>query len=226
MSTKVISGEQGSVFQRWELPMVENVSGAVADAKEDKAPGLLTAEQIERIQNQAYKEAYDAGFQEGRQTGMATGQGEVDRKTQLLDGLLASLAQPLQELDNEVEQELTQLALAVARQLLRRELKADPGQVAAIVHEALAALPVGSREVRVCLHPDDAALVSEVLAQSEAERNWSLIDDPGLTRGDCRILTATSRIDATLERRLATVVAQLFGGEREQDAESPVVGTD
>lgn len=226
MPTKVISGEQGSAFQRWELPMVEDVSGAVANAKEDKAPGLLTAEQIERIQNQAYKEAYESGFQEGRQAGMATGQAEVDRKAQLLDSLLASLGQPFQELDEAVEQELTQLALAIARQLLRRELKADPGQIVAIVHEALAALPVGSREVRVCLHPDDAALVGEVLVPREAERNWSLMDNPALARGDCRILTETSQIDATLESRLATVVAQLFGGEREQDAESPSAETD
>jgi flagellar assembly protein FliH len=178
----------------------------------------MTAEQIERIQAQAYKEAYDAGFQEGRQAGMAAGQGELDNKSAMLETMLQSLAQPFRQLDDSVEQQLVSLALAIARQLVRRELKADPGQVMGVVHEALSVLPVGSREVKVCLHPEDAAFVRELIASSENERTWTLMEDPTLLRGDCRILTETSQVDASLERRLAAVVSQLFGGERQQDA--------
>jgi flagellar assembly protein FliH len=215
---KLITKNDSANFQRWNLPIVEDVSGAVANAKEDKAPGLMTAEQIERIQAQAYKEAYDSGFKKGHQQGMQAGQSEIARQSQLLEASLQSLTQPFRQLDDDVEQELVSLALAVARQLVRRELKADPGQVVAVVHEALAALPIGSREVKVCLHPDDVITVGELIATTDAERNWSLLDDASLDRGDCQILTETSKIDATLERRLTAVVSQLFGGQREQDS--------
>lgn len=215
--SRIITRDSTENFQRWELPMVEDVSAAVANAKEDRASGLMTAEQIERIQAQAFKEAYDAGFTQGRQEGMAAGQSEINNSMQLLNNLLDSLGQPFKQLDDDVEQELVSLALAVARQLVRRELKTDPGQVIGVVHEALAVLPIGLRDVRVCLHPDDVVLTRDALSRLEVERSWSLVDDPSLLRGDCRILTETSQVDATLERRLAAVVSQLFGGDRGED---------
>jgi flagellar assembly protein FliH len=215
--SKIIDKEISGGFQRWELPLVEDVSGAVADAKKDKTSGLMTAEQIERIQAQAHKEAYDEGFNEGRQAGLKAGEAEVRRQSSLLGKLLDSLERPFCELDGEVEEELLQLAFGIARQLVRRELKADPGQVIAVVQEAIAALPVASRHVRVHLHPDDVRLIGESLSVSDGERHWTLVEDLTLARGDCRVLSENSQVDATLERRIAALVTQLMGGDREND---------
>jgi flagellar assembly protein FliH len=216
--SKVISRDTTHGFERWDLPIVEDVSAAVKDAKHGKAPGLMTAEQIERIQKQAFKEAYDAGFQQGRQEGMASGKGEVEYKGKLLAELLDSLTHPFEQLDESVEQQMVSLSLAIARQLVRRELKIDPGQVIGVVHEALAVLPVGSQDVKVCLHPDDVVLMREAIMLSEADRDWCLVEDPSLARGDCRILTKVSQVEATLEKRLTAVVSKLLGGERERDS--------
>ncbi len=215
--SKVISKETTQDYQRWDLPIVEDVSAAVENAKHGKAPGLMTAEQIERIQAQAFKEAYDAGYEKGRREGMASGKTEVDNQRKLLDNLLQSLSRPFEELDETVEQQLVSLSLAIARQLVRRELKADPGQIVGVVQEALAVLPVGSQNVKVCLHPDDVKFVREAMSQSEPDRSWTLANDSSLKRGDCRILTEVSQIEATLEKRLTTVVSKLLGGEREKD---------
>ncbi len=200
--------------------MVEDISAAVANAKGDRSPGLMTAEQIERIQNQAYKEAYETGFAKGRDEGMASGRAEIVRNGQLLDDLLESLAQPFEKLDNDVMQQLVSLSAAMTRQLVRRELTIDASQIVGVVQEALAVLPVGSREVKVCLHPDELQVMRETFTKSEAERSWVLVADPGLSRGDCRILTETSLIDATLDKRLAAITSQLLGGEREADKDT------
>jgi len=214
---KLISKKSTERYQRWEMPMVEDVSGAVANAKDDRTPGLMTAEQIERIQNQAYKEAYEAGFEKGRREGMAAGKDEIVRNSQLLDDLLQSLSQPFEKLDDDVTQQLVSLSVAISRQLVRRELKIDAAQIVGVVQEAVAVLPVGSRDVKVCLHPDDVKMMRETLAKTETERTWKLVDDPSLSRGDCRVMTETSLIDATLEKRLAAIASQLLGGERETD---------
>jgi len=200
--------------------MVEDVSGAVANAKDDKAPGLMTAEQIERIQNQAYKEAYEAGFAKGREEGMMSGRDEIAHNGQLLDSILHSLSKPFEKLDEDITQQLVSLSVAISRQLVRRELKIDASQIVGVVQEAIAVLPVGSREVKVCLHPDDVRVMYEILTKTKMESNWELLNDPGLSRGDCRILTETSRIDATLEKRLTAIASQLLGGERESDKNS------
>ena len=67
------------------------------------------------------------------------------------------------------------------------------------------------------LHPEDLELVKTKLSTSEPESYWRLMEDPTLSRGDCKVLTDTSTIDATLERRLSSLVANMLGGEREQD---------
>ena len=58
----------------------------------------------------------------------------------------------------------------------------------------------------------------EHLAPTESERAWVIVEDPVMARGGCRITTATSRVDARLETRLAAILSELMGTERQGDA--------
>jgi flagellar assembly protein FliH len=162
------------------------------------------------LQDEAYKEAFEQGLREGREAGRAEVRVQVER----LSGLFHDLAKPFELLDAEVERELLSLAMALARQIVRRELKTDPTQIIGIIRDAIAALPVAARDVRVHLHPEDATIVRENLAPTESERAWAIIEDPVMARGGCQITTATSRIDARLETRLTAIVSELMGTER------------
>ena len=135
----------------------------------------------------------------------------------LLEQLLGAFANPFEELDEGVEQQLAQLAMLVARQLVRRELKTDPGQVIAVVRAALAELPLASRDIRLALHPDDIGLVREALSMGEDEQRIRIVEDPVQSRGGCRVETDTSQIDASVESRLNAIIAQVLGGERQTD---------
>lgn len=195
-----------------------------AKAHREPIPRLPTAEEIEAIQRAAFEEARELGLRQGHAEGLASGQAEIARRAATLERLISALARPFDELDAQVEHELVQLAITLAQALVRRELRLDPGQVVAVVQEALAALPVASRKVRVCLHPEDLPLVAEALPGHNADdvdADWRLQEDLSLRRGDCRIQSEHSLIDASMEKRLAAVVAQLAGGEREDDATMP-----
>lgn len=206
-----------TAYQRWELP---NVGPATSGAQRLPA-GPLTAAQVEAMQVQAYSEAasdgrksgYEAGFKEGQAAAQAQMEVHLDR----IRGMLDYLARPLAAFDDSLEESLLALSMTVAQQLVRRELRTDPGEIVAAVREALAALPAARRDVRLLLHPEDVVLVREALAVDEREPSWRIIEDPLVTRGGCRVEAADSRIDATVENRLATVVAQVLGGEREGD---------
>ena len=192
------------------------VSLWTAPAMDDTAPGakLATVGGLVDLQAEAHKEAFQQGLEEGRQAGRAEVRAQVER----LSGMFYDLAKPFEILDAEVERELLTLALALARQIVRRELKTDPTQIIAIIREAIAALPVAAREVRVHLHPEDAAVVRENLAPTESERAWSIIEDPVMARGGCQITTTTSRIDARLETRLGSILSELLGTERQGES--------
>jgi flagellar assembly protein FliH len=162
------------------------------------------------LQAEAHKEAFDQGLAEGREAGRA----EVRAQAERLAGMFGELAKPFEMLDAEVERELLTLAMALARQIVRRELKADPAQIIGIIRDAIAALPAAARDVRVFLHPEDAAVVRESLAPTESERAWVIVEDPVMARGGCRVTTATSRVDARLEARLDAILIDLLGADR------------
>jgi flagellar assembly protein FliH len=174
-------------------------------------PKMATVGGLADLQAEAHKEAFEQGLAEGREAGRAEVRAQVER----LSGMFYDLAKPFEELDTEVERELLTLAMALARQIVRRELKTDPTQIIGIIRDAIAALPVAAREVRVHLHPEDAAVVRAHLAPTENERAWTIIEDPVMARGGCQISSATSRIDARLETRLAGILSELMGNERQ-----------
>ena len=208
--SKVIPKEELGGIENWSLPEVD------ATARRERAAARpLTARQIEEMQQQAREE----GFAQGRREGQEAGRKDVLARIHELESLMQTLAKPLDQLDMEVEQELVHLALAVAQQLVRRELKSDPGQVLAAVREAMAALPLAARNVRLHLHPEDAALVRETLSLNDSERGWKIVEDPVLTRGGCKVSSDTSQVDSSVERRLQQVIANVLGGERDSDAE-------
>lgn len=194
----------------WQLP-------AVGQAPGGRDTGPLTAGRLEIIE----AEAREAGHAAGYTAGLAAGEAEARRRAALLEDVLASLAGPVRHLDAQVETELLELVMAIARRLIRRELKTDPGEIIGVVREGIAALPIGERQVSVQLHPDDAALVREVLGAHEHGPSYRIIDDPSLTRGGARIATDISLIDATVESRVNRVFDRMLGGERQTDLDHP-----
>ncbi len=167
------------------------------------------------------REAWEHGFEEGRRAGNAAARAEqqaaLDEQHDQVDRLgaiLNLLARPLAELDVGMHQQLAALAGTIARQLVRRELRAHPEQIIAVIRETLALLPANSQVVRIALHPDDAALVRERLTEPNAERAWTLSEDPVISRGGCRISSENSFIDATVEARLGAAIAAALGDER------------
>ena len=210
MGPKIISGKNMSEARSWHPPTMDGGAGSAGAALN---ANLLTAAQIEKVQQQAYEEAYAAGLEEGKAAGLE----QATHHAKQLDRLLRALGKPFEELDDQVEQELVTLSIALVRQLVRRELRADPGQVIAVVREAMGLLPVASRNIRVHLHPEDAALVREALPVSDEERSWAIVEDPVLSRGGCKVSTDYSQVDASLESRLVQFFAQVFGGERGSD---------
>jgi flagellar assembly protein FliH len=205
--SRVISAADLGAVTAWGPPAVE---GGAAPTH----GGRVTAAVLEDLQQEAYREA----FQQGLRDGAAAGREQLRAQVERLDALLSDLARPLAELDATVQQELMALALALARQIVRRELRQDPTQIIGIVREAVAQLPVAARDVRVQLHPQDAAIVREHLAPAERERAWTLIEDPMMMRGGCQVVSSSSRIDGRLETRLGALLTDLMGGEREGEA--------
>ncbi|MCB1872381.1 MAG: flagellar assembly protein FliH [Gammaproteobacteria bacterium] len=219
ISSKVIAGGGKEKVEQWSPPNMCGTEVDISELEREAGP-VLTAEQLEQIQKAAYDEGFaqgnKAGFEYGHKEALAQGRAELAQTVVRFEQLMNLLERPLQQLDDQVERELIEMVIAMVRQLVRREVRTDPEQIIGVVREALSILPVSSRGIRVVLHPEDATLVRRIYELSENELGWKIIEDPVVARGGCRILTDTSQVDATLESRLASLIAPLLGDERDQ----------
>ena len=192
--------------ERWQAPAIDGSDGR----------GFLTAERLQALQKDAYDEAYAAG----RRDGLKAGEAAAAERAARLDELLTALAKPFEELDESVEQQLVELSIAIAKQLFRREIQIDPSHVIGVVRDTVPLLPVASRDVKVHLHPDDAALLRESFADGSEDLAWGIVEDPLLSRGGLKVSSEHSHIDAQAETRFQAVVdvivEKIAGDERRQ----------
>lgn len=211
--SKVLPCDDSADCTTWQAPHLDHRQ----DARAGGAQSPDSAAQRRRQGEHGSREIHEKSVADGYAQGLAQGQAEIQQQAAYLQSLMKTLAAPLHELDKQIVDDLVQLAMAVVRQMVRRELKMSPGEVVAVVKEALDQLPVTTGEVRLELHPEDAALVRNALGGVDAEAPWRIVEDPVLSRGGCRVLTDNSRIDATVESRVNTAIAAAMGGERQVD---------
>lgn len=215
--SEILSREWLDDVQAWQPPDVRR-SGPVSVPKPpSRARTIHSAAELERLQKQAWEEAHAAGRREGLEKGLAEGRDEVRHQVRILKSIIQSLQQPLAAIDKSVEHELTELAVAIARHVIADELRADPERILKLVPQAVSDLPVGSRDVKVRVNPDDARLLHEHLPDGDGEATWKLVEDASVSRGGCRVETPQSSIDATLEKRIEAVVGRVFSADSEQE---------
>jgi flagellar assembly protein FliH len=197
----------------WELPPID---GPVITRRRRGAD----LDAIER-------EAWDKGYAEGHEAGLAaaaqeqqSAQAEIDRRVQHLGSILEFMAKPIAEVDDQVQRQLAMLAGAIARQVVRREIRIHPDDIIGVIRDTVSLLPVTARDVRVHLNPEDAKLVRSRLAEVTSERAWSITEDQILPRGGCRVTSENSTIDAQVEQRLGAAIAAVLGDERSAAAET------
>ncbi len=212
--SRIFNCEQEDTCKPWRAPSFEAVEDSNVDYQLPDTINLSNRQKQETIRQQAFEKSYAKGYMEGLQQG----QKEIRQQVAYLQTIMATLAMPLPGVDEQVVQEMAELCMAVVKQLVRRELKSSPDEIVAVVKEAVGMLPMTPGEVRLELNPEDAALVRQALGEPGTETSWRIIEDPLLTRGGCRVLTNTSRIDATVENRINATIAAVMGGERQVDA--------
>lgn len=183
--------ENLTAYQRWELNVFD-------DPRAVKAP---TADQLQRIQQEAYQEGFAAGMKDGREQAMA--------QARQMQELMSALHHSMLAFEEVMAQDIMELALDIARQLVRRALEVEPELVLNVVREAIDSLPHAHQNPTLTLHPQDAELVRAMLAQEYRGEEWRINEDPQLERGGCRVEIATTEIDANLETRWQRIVEAL-----------------
>jgi flagellar assembly protein FliH len=215
MPPRVIPKEQLTAYQRWELAAVEDIAagegtgGVDAAGKADLAVSLPTAEQLEGMQQQAWREGHELGFKEGREAGYQDGLRAGKEHLQRLDQLIEALDVQRLLQEEAVAKEVLNLALAVARQILRSSVSVKQGIVLAAIREAFANLPTFSSHLRVAVNPADAEEVRAWLGAEHGHISCKVQEDAAMERGSFRFENDHSILHGELSARWRDVVSCL-----------------
>ena len=197
MSKRVIPKEQLSAYQRWELSALEDPQPSA----EVNTVQLPTAEEIDHIHQQAYQEGFAAGMKDGLQ--------EAQLSVETMNKLMGGLIESLQQFDQELADETLELAVGIARQMVRETIRLKPEIAVSVVRDAMASLPHSNQHVILYLNPQDSALVRAFLDKEGHHGTWRIVEEAHMERGGCRLETASSEIDAMVESRWKRIASAL-----------------
>ena len=179
------------------------ISSALAAQAAQAATDL--AAQVAAARSQGYQDGYRDGlaaldsFKESYASQTSAQMGQV----------LASLDRELSGLEQTIAQRVAAVATALARQVVRCELRSQPALVAQVAQEAVNAVLMSASHITVQVHPDDLPLVAAGCAEALAARGARLLALPSLARGGCRVESDAGVIDARIAERWQQATAAL-----------------
>lgn len=129
---------------------------------------------------------------------MATDQERLQQQGQQLASLLTHLSESLNQHDYQLEQALLNITQALAKAVIKQEMRINPAHIMATVKEAVASLPLARDNLKLYCHSDDLDVIKRVVPAGET---WQLIADEELDPGGCRVTTDQSIIDYSVSAR-------------------------
>jgi flagellar assembly protein FliH len=157
--------------------------------------------------------ARQAGYQDGYRDGLvaldAFKQSFAAQMATQLGQFIAAFDAEFGQLEAQIADTVAHTATALARQVVRSELVVRPELVAAVAAQAVEAVMLSARHIRVLVNPHDQAFVEAGAAEVLAARGARLIASAAVARGGCVVESDMGRIDAGIEARWAQAAEQL-----------------
>ncbi len=189
-------GEDGTLWSPDELPP----EAARSAGPGGDGGGTTDADRVALASEEGHARGYEAGFRAGQDA-------EAERlrtAVEALDEALRNVAEGEERWIANAEENVCALAVAVARQLIAREVATDQQVVVEMVREAVAEFPL-KQSVTIRLNPSDLQAVGQAsvsVTGTRDETRW--IADPRIMPGGCLVAgrdrIIDGRVDVGLER--------------------------
>lgn len=213
---RFIPGEELQGAKVWNL---DNLGGAPAPSPFAPAKPAPAAAPVEPppppepdIQEQLHA-ARQGGYQDGYRDGMAAleafKQSFAKQISTQVGQLVRNFDNEMQALESEMAESVARIAVELARQVVRSELAQRPELIARVAHDAVEALQLSARHVRVRVHPDDFPLVKDGAGEEMEAREAQLIPDADVARGGVKVDADIASVDATIATRWQQAVSAI-----------------
>jgi flagellar assembly protein FliH len=180
-------------------------AAAAASMPAMPAMQLPTAAEMEALREGARADGYAEGLEEGRAAGRAegheAGRAEMALEMESLRAIAATFSGAVAAADETIASDVLDLALHLARSMVRTAFTVRPELIIPIVREAIDYLPVLQQPAILAVNPEDIEIVRTALSEELDKGGWRVVADPQVGRGGCKVDTASNQIDAQAAAR-------------------------
>lgn len=176
--------------------------GAFGAAAADGAAAPEAPEQ-QALQHAARQAGYQEGYRDGLVALENFKRSLLQQNAAQFGALMQQFDEQLDGLEFDMARTLTRVAVSIAQQVVRDELRTQPDRIARVTQEAVEAVLMSARHIVVQVNPQDQALVEQGAAEAIAARGARLVSDAAIERGGCRVLSDVGTIDARIGARWA-----------------------
>jgi flagellar assembly protein FliH len=191
----------------------DDVAPPAAGPPMDDALRTAHQERLAAIEREAFASGYEAGERAGLEAGRTRAEAMLRRLAQTLDEL-RSLRDTLLR---QTERQMVELALGIARKVLRREAAFDQDLLVAMARVALDR--VGDQaSATIRLNPEDYAVTAQRHGDQWAGSRITVLADPTVSRGGCIVESEFGQVDASVDAQFDHVAQALLGDETARTA--------
>ncbi len=186
-------------------------------------PPPTEAEWLAEVQH-----AREGGYQDGYRDGLVALEAFKENFARQMAAQFGALLANLDDQWNGLEQQMalavTRTAVQLARQVVRHELDTRPEIVAKVAQEAVNAIVLSARHLRVRIHPADHRTCWRAPARRSRRATRALVADAGDRAAAAASSSPTcGQVDARIGTRWAAAAA-VFGRDDTWDAPEIIVG--
>jgi flagellar assembly protein FliH len=181
------------------------------------APPEPTADEWAARIEQARQQGYGQGYQDGLEALEAAKRAFAQQVSTQMAQVLAAFDEQTQGLDARLADTLVQTAVMLARQVVRSEIAQRPELIVQVAEDAIGAVMLSARHLRLRLNPKDLPLVEAGASDLLKARGVLLQADATLAPGGCVVESDLGQVDARIEQRWAQAAAVFGRSEPLQD---------
>lgn len=203
----------------WGGEAFEQAPGVATVPIVQSAPPTSTQGSPARL-SEIERDAFAKGYEQGERSGMEAGGRRAEAMLRRMTSTLEELGTLRQQMIQQTERQMVQLALTIAKRILRREVTLDPDLTVAMARVALDRLGESSGAT-IRLHPEDYAVAVTGAKDEWESQQVTVISDDKVSRGGCRIESAFGFIEASVEAQFEEIERVVLADEPSHAMASP-----
>lgn len=198
---EIFKAKQNEVHIMSEQAKVD-ASRIIQDANAEKE---RIQNESESIKEAAYKEGYAKGYDEGFEKSFADGNNDLTKLNEKLKKILAETINKRNEIIDTAEAQLIEVAILIAKRVVKMLTEKDKGIVIRNIQEALRRIK-GRTKITIRVNIDDLEISArhkdEFYQMLDKIEGVTVLEDPNVDVGGCMIETDFGDIDARINTQL------------------------